>query len=384
MSQLWNKNFISIIVINFLFFSSFQMLIPVLPVYAESLGATDVQIGLLGATLTVSSLIMRMISGVALDEIGRRPIFLGGLVCYLLIVFFFGFIKSFWILIALRFLQGFGWGAASTSSTTIASDIIPRHRFGEGMGYFSLSTALAIAIAPALGLQLFHLFGFPITTFSATALTLIVLVMALQLPIKSPEKRVKQEGEKRQVFERNAIRPAIMIFFISATMAAITNFVALYGYELGVDRVPLFFLIYAIFMIISRPLSGVVVDRRGFKPIIIASFLLMMSSLLVLWHASDLLSFVLAAALFGSGFAGAQTSFQTMAVTLSPRHRVGSANATFFIGFDAGIGFGAIIAGVLAQSFGYSGMYLAFLGILSLAFLMYFLLGWEVRDERVL
>lgn len=377
--RLWSKEFVSIIAINLFLFLSFQMVLPGLPIYAASMGANNSQIGILAAILTVSSLIMRPLAGLALDEVGRRPVFLIGLSAFLILTFLHGFIASFWLLVFIRFLLGFGWGAASTASNTIASDMIPRSRFGEGMGYFSLSTALSLAIAPAIGLQLQLVFGFRFMTVVATVLVLIAFLMALPMPVK---KIVPREGKRPSPYEKAAIRPAFMIFFITSTMAAISSFVALYAAEKNIENIAPFFVVYAVCILIARPVSGLITDRYGFRASTLPAFVLMMISLVIMSQANELIHFMLAGAFFGSGFAAAQTTFQTMSVVLAPRARVGAANATFFTGFDGGIGFGALLAGNVAQMVGFAGMYRFFLGVLAVAFVLYLLLGWNVRREQ--
>jgi len=54
----------------------------------------------------------------------------------------------------MRIIQGVGWGFSTTASGTIATDLIPPRRRGEGMGFFGLSGNVALAMGPTLGLAL--------------------------------------------------------------------------------------------------------------------------------------------------------------------------------------------------------------------------------------
>lgn len=373
--KLWTPQFVLMIFINLVIFISFQMLIPVLPLYAESIGAVPGQIGLITALLTLSSLMMRAFAGQALDQWGRRPIILTGLACIVVFTFAYGFITSFWILVLVRFLHGFAWGAASTGTNTVASDMIPRPRFGEGMGYFSLSTALAVAIGPAIGLYLIEHLDFQVTSLVATFLVALALVLVLFMPMK---KGTAGPKALRAPYEKAAIRPAIMIFFITATMGAITNFVALYAKSLGIASISRFFIVYAAFILISRPISGKISDSYGYRPVVLPALLSMIAATFILSQAQTLTHFLIAAALFGGGFAAAQTVFQAMSVVLSPKDRTGAANATFFTGFDGGIGFGSLLSGIFVQSFGYGGMFSVFSIFLLAALGLYLILGWKI------
>lgn len=372
--KLWSRDFIGITLINFFLFCSFQMIQPSISLHAHDIGASDAMVGLILAIFTVSSLIMRPLAGTLLDRIGRHGVFLTGLAAITALMFGYGFTGSVLLLITLRFLHGFAWGATTTASSTIAADVIPRRRFGEGMGYFSLSTALALAIAPAIGLQIHHMISFKATAIVATVLVAIAFFMSHGLHYQPPQARAPGEPVPFP-YEKGAIRAAVMMFFITATMGAVSNFVALYSATVGIDNIASFFVVYAVFMLVSRPMIGKIIDRRGFNIVVAPSLVLMGIALVVLHGANSLLDFLIAAATFGTGFAAAQTVFQTMAVISSPRHRTGAANATFFTGFDGGIGFGSLIAGIIAGRIGFDNMYLVFVAFLIVAAILYVLLG---------
>ena len=74
--------------------------------------------------------------------------------------------------------------------------------------------------------------------------------------------------------------------------------------------------------------------------------------------------------LYGSGFGGAQTTMQSLSVMNAPIDRFGSANGTFFIGFDLGIGFGALLAGTLSDHLGFRAMYLMLMVFIVIAIVL--------------
>ena len=137
--QLWTKNFIIITLLNFLIFFSFQMLQPTLPIYVKELGGTDSVVGLVTGIFTVSALIARPFAGKTLDKIGRKPVFIIGLAIFAASVLAYSWLPIIGLILFFRLIHGFGWGISNTAVNTIASDNIPKARFGEGMGYFSLA-----------------------------------------------------------------------------------------------------------------------------------------------------------------------------------------------------------------------------------------------------
>ena len=77
--QIWTKDFIGITIINLLIFLGFQMLPSTLPIYVKSLGGADSIIGWIAGLATISSLIIRPLSGIALDKLGRKGVLLTGI-----------------------------------------------------------------------------------------------------------------------------------------------------------------------------------------------------------------------------------------------------------------------------------------------------------------
>ena len=90
--------------------------------------------------------------------------------------------------------------------------------------------------------------------------------------------------------------------------------------------------------------------------------------------------FLLGAALIGLGFGNFQSVAQTIAIKLTPPHRMGMATSTFFIMLDLGIGFGPFLLGFMVPEYGYRGLYLSMVPlILASVFIYYFLHGKKER-----
>jgi MFS family permease len=92
-----------------------------------------------------------------------------------------------------------------------------------------------------------------------------------------------------------------------------------------------------------------------------------------------MLIFLIVALLYGIGFGAVQSSLQTLAVINAPKDRLGTANATFFTGFDGGIGFGSIVAGIVASALGYGWMYLTFAFFPIIAGILYFITSRKAK-----
>ncbi|MFZ7104089.1 MAG: MFS transporter [Peptococcaceae bacterium] len=353
---LWTRDFILISIANLFITLGFQMLLPVLPVFSAKLGGSDTWAGLVVGIFTISAVLMRPIAGQLLDRQGRRGVYILGLIVFLLCVVAYSWTSTILVLLILRFIHGFGWGASSTASSTIASDIVPKLRLGEGMGYFGLTSTLAMAVAPALGLELLSGYGFNTVFYVSAGVVLISILIAL--PIKYHKPDVLPKSGKAGIFERSAILPAVVIFFITMTYGAIVSFIALYAGQKQVENIGLFFTIYAVALLISRPYFGRLTDRKGTSFAVLPGIICVILAMSLIYFANSLIAFLIAGFIYGIGFGAIQPALQAMSVRKVDPSRRGAANATFFLGFDLGIGAGAILWGIIAENLGYQIIYL--------------------------
>ncbi|MDO4182837.1 MAG: MFS transporter [Coriobacteriia bacterium] len=356
-TKVFTKDFLLIALVNFLTFMSFQLFPSSLPLYAREIGAPEHLLGWLTALTTVSALVTRPVMGAVVDRKGRHGVMIAGLIIMAVSIILMALVPIFGALLALRLLQGVGWGCSTTANSTTASDVIPKPRFAEGMGYYSLSAALALAIAPGLGIQMLNVLGMPVLAGCSTVFLALALVGSFFITFKriSPETAPK----KIEFIEPASVFPAVTVFFTSLCYGALVTFLALDAQYRGIEGIPLFFTVYAMATLVSRPVSGMLVDRKGFTPAVVAGIAIMVPSMLLITFASSLGMYLVAAVLLGVGFGTLQSSLSAMAIMLAPPNRRGSANATYLLGFDGGIGVGAVASGVLAGAVGYFGMWLA-------------------------
>jgi MFS family permease len=353
---LWGRDFIFIILANLFTFLGFQMLLPTLPVYAKHLGGGDTSAGLVVGMFTLSALIIRLFAGQALDVYGRKGILLSGLAIFAVCVLGYMWAPSLLVLLAIRFIHGIGWGLSSTAASTVAADVIPRSRMGEGMGYYGLAGTISMALAPALGLYLLTRFSFSFLFTVSAAMVAIAIVIANLIKY---HKVTPHSGQfKLSLIEKAALRPSLVVFFLTMTYGAIVAFLALYALQGGISNIGPFFTVYALALAVSRPLAGRLADQQSFDAVVIPGIILVAIAMVLLSRAHSLSGFLLAAVVYGAGFGAVQPSLLALAIVLSPPQRRGAANATFFSGFDLGIGLSSIMWGAVAEVTGYSLMYL--------------------------
>lgn len=151
--KLWTKDFVFIIIINFLVFLNHLMVLSTFPFFVEYLGYSDSMSGACATVFSLIGVLCRPFVGWMLDNGKRRIILLIG-ICgmalmpmgYLLV---YTAVTSIVLAVLFRMVHGIALACSNTSTSTVATDMIPKARFSEGMGMFGMATALATACAPA-------------------------------------------------------------------------------------------------------------------------------------------------------------------------------------------------------------------------------------------
>lgn len=354
--KIWTRDFVIICLSNFFIFLGFQMTLPTIPLFVEELGGNDQLIGIVVGIFTFSALLLRPYAGHALESKGRRFVYLTGLGIFVLSVGSFGFVKSLVFLFIMRIIQGLGWGFSTTASGTIATDLIPAKRRGEGMGYYGLSGNLALAFGPTLGLALVGVVSFTQLFLICAILGLAAFFLSSTIRYKKVEPQTVQI-KKWDIYEKSALPPSMLLFFITVTFGGIASFLPIYSAQKGIPGIQWYFLLYALALMVSRTFAGKLYDQKGHRAVFIPGALLIIISMILLSWLPNSLFLYIAAILYGLGFGTVQPALQAWSVKEAPANRRGMANATFFSFFDLGVGIGAIMFGQIAHWFGYSAIY---------------------------
>lgn len=369
--KIWTRDFTLICLSNFFIFLGFQMTLPTIPLFVEHLGGNDQLIGLVVGIFTFSALLIRPYAGHQLERKGRRYVYLLGLAIFVISVGSFGLITSLLFLFLFRMIQGIGWGFSTTASGTIATDLIPPNRRGEGMGYFGLFGNIALAFGPTLGLTLAGSISFTKLFTICAILGLFALILSSRIQYKKREP-VVEPHRKWDFYEKTALPPSILLFFITVTFGGIAAFLPLYTVQKGISGIEWYFLLFAIALMITRTFAGRIYDAKGHRAVFAPGAISIVFAMILLAWLPNSLVLYLAAILYGLGFGALQPALQAWAVQTAASNRKGMANATFFSFFDLGVGIGAIAFGQIAYVLGYHSIYITSACSVLISILLYF------------
>ncbi|MED3786056.1 MFS transporter [Peribacillus frigoritolerans] len=388
-TRLWTKDFVIVSSINFFITLIFYLLMVTLAIYAvNELDASTSEAGLISGIFIIGTLIGRLFIGRFIDSIGRKKTLFIGLIFFTLTTILYFVDLGIGFLLVNRLIHGMAMGMASTATGTIVAQIIPPTRKGEGIGYYSMSATLATAIGPFIGLFMAQHTSFQVIFSFCLALGVISLITAffLYVPaLKVTAKVTESKGFKLSNFiEPKALPISIITLLLAFCYSSVLSFISFYAIEIDlVNTASFFFVVYAVAVLLSRPFSGPLMDRKGSNFIMYPAFIIFGVGLLLLSMTTNSFTLLAAGFLIGLGFGNMQSSSQAIAVKLTPPHRMGMATSTFFIMLDAGLGFGPYILGFIIPITGYSTLYVI-LGVLVIltSVLYHFLHGKKERTAR--
>ncbi|MCP3738473.1 MFS transporter [Rossellomorea sp. BNER] len=340
---------------NLFVFMSFQMLIPTLPPYIKSIGASGLEIGLVTTLFSVGAVLSRPFIGYMLEYRTRKPLVLIGAIALLAITVIYPLSQIVVIFLLFRFVHGLAWGWSTTVNGTAAVDVVPKSRLGEGMGYYGLSVTLGMIVAPSLGIYLFQITTFTNLIYISGILGVIAIFLLGIVHYQTPEvvKNTKREELKfsylGSLVEKSSWFPAFITIMVTFGYGSIVTFIVIFGEERGIDQIFLFYLFNAIMASLSRPISGKWFDQRGPKGLVLFCTFITFIGMWVLSFAHSSLLIAISGVLFGIGFGSLIPTLQSWTLSQTPDHRRGVANGMFFSSIDLGIGLSGLVFGVLAQ-----------------------------------
>lgn len=145
-----NKALAVLFLTIFLDLMGFGLIIPILPIYAKDLGATDAMVGLLGASFSIMQFLFASFWGGLSDRYGRRPVMLTSILITMVAYILFANATVLWLLFVTRLMKGFGAANLSVAQAYI-SDVVPQENRTKAFGIIGAAFGLGFIFGPSLG-----------------------------------------------------------------------------------------------------------------------------------------------------------------------------------------------------------------------------------------
>ncbi|MFA5574078.1 MAG: MFS transporter [Brumimicrobium sp.] len=381
--KLWNKEFVKISITYFLIASSFYLLVPAIPLYlSEVLNVPHSRIGIALSSYVFALLIVRPFSGYWVDVLERKPLLMAGLITFVLIYFGYFFALTVTTFVVIRFIHGLFWGLSSVSINTTAIDVIPSTRRAEGIGFFGVNMNLAMAIAPFIAVVIYESFGFNILIACSIGMGILAIISASL--IKTPP-REKLDKTPPLSLDRFILVKGVPIMLNQFLMAfgygTLVAFAILYGKNINVENVGIFFIFLASGIVVSRIIAGRLVDRGHLHKVMSAALLILAIAFTLFAVNQTPTSYSFSAFLLGLGFGTLFPSLQTIFINIAPSSQRGTANSTYLTGFDVGIGGGMLIGALLVEKLGFKEMYLITAALYLVALVIYWFNSRKIYEK---
>ncbi|WP_338044376.1 MFS transporter [Paenibacillus pinistramenti] len=424
--RIWTKSFLVVCLSSFFMFLTFYILATAFPLYVkDNLHGNEQQMGLAITIYVIGGVLLRFFSGQWVDRFGKKKmavigmtVFLAACICY------FG-AKGILLFLVVRFVHGMSYAVASTATSTAASAMIPDSRQGEGMGYFSMFMSIAMVIGPAMGLYLWKDKNINVLLLAVSAIAALSLLFTLL--IKLPRQRGSAplaEAEEHAVLpagstagdaasagpaalaaapsaltapaagrrkrlsfsdfiEPKAVPISLVGFILAFSYSSLSGFMSSFTSEIHQTQVTsYFFVVFAVMIVAFRPVIGKIFDQYKEHYLYYPGILLFAVGMVMLSQAHSSAMVLIDGVIMGIGYGALLPCFQALAIKLSPAHRRGSANGTFFLLFDLGYGLGSYFMGMIASYSDYRMMYLVAGVIPILSVAVYYILHHRHEAKR--
>ncbi len=286
------RDFLRLGAADFIVRSGYQMgKTPLLPIFALSLGATDLFLGLVVSVSTLTGLLLKPLIGLLSDRQGRRVWLLTGTAFFVLMPFVYRFVSSPEQLLLVRVVHGLA--TAIYGPVTLASIAELRSSgVAERLGWFGIARSGGYIVGPALAgwLLLEH---DPVTVFSfigllsALALVPVLKVRGGRMPVHARQEpllrhmraSLQAAGRSSGIWLAGTLEMALFV-----ALYAVKTFLPVYALANGtnVALVGLFFSLQEAAHLLARAPGGRLADRIGYVPSIAAGVMLLAAGLAAL------------------------------------------------------------------------------------------------------
>ncbi|ALC05864.1 hypothetical protein CDES_07255 [Corynebacterium deserti GIMN1.010] len=387
-TKLFTPAFITGWLINLSQYLCFYFLITVMALYAmREFGASEAAGGFAASAFVVGATVARLFAGWATDRFGKKPLLIGFVALGTMATLFYIPASSLPMLIAVRLVHGFSYSMASTAVMALVQSVIPNSRRAEGTGYLALGSTLATAFGPAVALFVIEDFSYNTLFWITTISSAIGLILALL--IRKPESVLRRQlaaasqpksaWSIKSVVHPNVVNIGVFMLGVGLAYAGVITYINAFAEERNLtEGASMFFIAYAVAMLVMRFFLGRIQDKHGANPVIYIGLVSFFLSLGVIALATENWHVVVAGALSGLGYGTLMPAAQTIAVSSVPANQIGAGISSLFLFTDIGIGLGPILLGILVSATGYSVMY----GVLAVVVIIASVFYWATLSKH--
>ena len=356
--RLFTPRFFVMCGFNFVVFLSAFQLLPTAPFRIRDLGGSAITAGLFLGFLTYSSAMSGPVTGGIVDRVGKRRVLLVSSAAIAVFSLVYSVLPRYELMLGLVIVHGLFWSGLLVAAASYVTDIVPPHRRAEGMSYWGMSTIFAVSMAPAIGLWVYEHGGWRTLCLEAAGLSVLMFVIAwTMLPKDAPRRAERAAWSWSSLIEWKVLALSFTMFLYSFGYGGITSFVAMYSEASGVYPASLYFTVFSVAILVTRPYVARLGDRIGHKKVFVPCLFLVVAGFALLSVGGSRGMFIASALVFGTGFGSAYPLFLGHVMRHVAPERRAAAFGSIIAAFDTGIGTGSMAIGWIVQHHGYRSAY---------------------------
>ncbi|GGE57362.1 MFS transporter [Priestia taiwanensis] len=357
----------------------YGLVVPILPLYATSLGASQTEIGILFASYAITLFLATPILGALSDKVGRKNPMFWGLIGLAASTVLFAFAESFWLLVLARALQGIAAAATWTAGLALLADVYPKEERGKAMGIALSGQAAGMLLGPTMGGWLYELGGYHLPFIIAAAIALLDGLLRLILLRDLPE-AVKESTTSPFALLKN--RELLMIACVVLIGAAVPSILEptlpLFLEEtlhLSPGMIGLLFAVPTIAYGVMAPIIGSMSTKIGAAKTIAIGLIATAITFPLVALSTNLVTQLLALALLGASMGTVLTPCLSHLTFITDKLQINAYGVTFAIyniAYSIGMMVGPLTGSILVQQFNFTWGY-TIIGAVVIVFTLFFM-----------
>lgn len=371
-NSIYSRTFILLLFANMFFWISNNLFLPVLPLYYHGLGMNDHEVGLAVGVFSIGAVVFRLYAGKAADKYGTIPVITVGIVISIIAIMGYSISATLFSAILVRCLHGAGISGYSAAALTTASLMHDEQHTTEALSIYTLFTMIGMGIAASSANWLFANYGFISIIIMGIASTLLSLLLFPRKPKLTLKPKKSESLPLKDIVANPGIYIATLsLLAINICFGSVMTFLPLLILHLGVQYLTVFYVCYAIAVILSRVWVGKLCVLWTAERLSMYILFLFSVTLAVIsqYHSG----WILAIGGFGVGISYG-LAFPALATIVTahtqPANR-GTAFGFFTMAVDTGFAIGAIGMGIVASLWGYNAVFVVAAGYTFLYTIVY-------------
>ena len=329
----------------------------------EVLGTTLPLAGTIAGAANFGSFIITFACGMLSNHVNKKILVRTAALLYTVATLGYATFRNPMIVICFRIIAGFAAGINFTSAMVLVTEVLPKDKITEGVGYYGLASTLMQSFGPMLALIIIRRWGYNINFITAGSLALVGFLCSFVLPDSIPHHDAKASKTTLskvlgEVVCKESWLPACVGFVFALINGMQQALILSYSKVIGSEAYTgTYFLVISVMMIISRIILGKFIQSKTVAFAVTFSGIFLVGTTLFLGLGSITATMLIGAGLFGIGYGTLLPVTQSMSVKLAPEGRKGSGSSTYHMGTTSAFFIAPVFGSFLADP---NGMNLGF------------------------